>query len=280
MTVSVAVRREELAVDPADPFFFDHPLDHIPGMLMVHGLLELVRNAHTDCFGAESAGRVRANLSFEKFCESDRPAVLSCALQSTEGSSRWNVAVKQGGGRPCTGVVELINTQSGARGDAVRPPRPRSRPYAAAPAALVHRRRPENILVSRTTRAAADADEKVEARILTPPEGHFLCRLRPGFQTPLEFIEAGRQFGTMLEHEERGRPADAQFVLLGLELDVPARVGRTVPLGLSWSVVPNRGNRSRYTMELLDADTGAGHGTLVYESHALRPDSYARMRSA
>ncbi|NEA28219.1 AfsA-related hotdog domain-containing protein, partial [Actinomadura bangladeshensis] len=90
MTASVIERFRELVVDESDPFYFDHPLDHVPGMLLFSGLLELAGRADGLRAGGRRPARVVAGLDFTRFCELDRGTTLSC--RPVPGRNRaWTV---------------------------------------------------------------------------------------------------------------------------------------------------------------------------------------------
>ncbi|MEU1474227.1 ScbA/BarX family gamma-butyrolactone biosynthesis protein [Streptomyces sp. NPDC005760] len=61
--------RWQLRVDTAHPVFFDHPLDHIPGML----LLEAARQAALAHTGEERRVPASFHATFHQFAEFDRP---------------------------------------------------------------------------------------------------------------------------------------------------------------------------------------------------------------
>lgn len=148
---------------------------------------------------------------------------------------------------------------------------------APAPAELVHRRRPENILTGAPERLAPDL---LRSTVLTPPEG---CPLAPDgsrFRSTLEIVEAGRQFGTLLDHTERGRPLDTALLWASLTVDIPARVDRDVPLALYCRIPAGTGRRAQYTHVLVDASSGAELGSLAYHAVPVDPEQYARARSA
>ncbi|WP_165978287.1 AfsA-related hotdog domain-containing protein [Actinomadura darangshiensis] len=270
MTASVLERFRELAVDEADPFYFDHPLDHVPGMLLFSGLLDLAVRADGTRARGRRPGRVVAGLDFTRFCELDRGTTLSC--RPVPGANRaWTVSARQGVREVCAGSIAFADETPetpAARRRAGVPAPPRR-----APADLVHRRRAENILVGEPVRRGRAV---VEAAVLQPPAAE---EPRPGFRSPVEIVEAGRQFATLLEHEEHGRPMDATLLWVALRLDIPYRVGRDVPLVLRWPVARVPGRRSRCAATLADASTGARLGTLGYEAYAVGPEQYERTRA-
>ncbi|WP_433468772.1 AfsA-related hotdog domain-containing protein [Spirillospora sp. CA-128828] len=270
MTASVIDRFRELVVDESDPFYFDHPLDHVPGMLLFSGLLELAVRADALRARGRRPGRVVAGLDFTRFCELDRGTTLSC--RPVPGRNRaWTVAARQGAEEVCGGSVAFAG-EAPEPSAAAAPLTPSAR-AGRAPAELVHRRRPENILVGEPVRRSLGV---VECAVLRPPAGE---GPPPEFRGPVEIVEAGRQFATMLEHEEHGRPIDATLLWVALRLDIPYRVGRDVPLLLRWPVTRVPGRRSRCAATLADASTGADLGSLAYEAYAVDPEQYERTRS-
>ncbi|WP_405620683.1 ScbA/BarX family gamma-butyrolactone biosynthesis protein [Streptomyces sp. NBC_00076] len=66
--------RWQLRVDTAHPVFFDHPLDHVPGMLLLEAARQAVR-AHTS--GARSP--VSFRITFDRYAELDEPAWIETA---------------------------------------------------------------------------------------------------------------------------------------------------------------------------------------------------------
>ncbi|MEU8346026.1 AfsA-related hotdog domain-containing protein [Spirillospora sp. NPDC048832] len=264
MTASVIERFRELVIDESDPFYFDHPLDHVPGMLLFSGLLELAARADGLRARGRPPGRVVAGLDFTRFCELDRGTTLAC--RPVPGRNRaWTVAARQAGREVCGGSIAFAEADPAPPGAAPGPA-----PARRAPAGLVHRHRAENILVGEPVRRGRAV---VESAVLQPPGE------RPPLRGPVEIVEAGRQFATMLEHEVHGRPMDATLLWVALRADIPYGVDRDVPLVLRWPTARPAGRRSRCAATLADGATGAVLGSLTYEAYAVDPEQYARTRT-
>jgi 2-oxo-3-(phosphooxy)propyl 3-oxoalkanoate synthase len=81
-----------LIVDPAHPYFFDHPCDHTPGMLLLEGCAQLAVATATGTAGARAVQpHISAyDVKFEQFVETDRPTALVARLTGppTNGG-RW-----------------------------------------------------------------------------------------------------------------------------------------------------------------------------------------------
>lgn len=263
----------ELRADLDDSFFFDHPLDHLPGMLLLSGLLDLAGKAGSDHSRPSTADQVRSRLRFTKMCELDHPVTLR-GIREPAGDDRcWTVAATQGDSQTCEGVIGFRAGVLGGEGIAGQ----QAVPGPAAPSHLVHCQRPENVLVGAMSRVT---DGVIEAPVLSPQVDHFLAGIDPGFRSALEIVEAGRQFGIMIEHGVRGRPADSRFLWLSLVMDIPWRMPRSIPLTLRWRVSDKGGYRFRYVMSLAAADSHTAYGTLEYEFKAMQSKSYTNLRAA
>ncbi|MET9402350.1 AfsA-related hotdog domain-containing protein [Kitasatospora sp. NPDC002965] len=260
-----------LHVDEDDPCFFDHPLDHVPGMLLVAALLDLIRARMREQADA-GFGRLRISLSFDRICERDRPVLLHCDPVPADDGPAWRLLADQDGETVCQAVAGLGRTAA--------PTGRRTATGTAGPdgdlpadAALVHRRLPENILLGTAVRTE-------RAAVLVPSDGHRLQGDAEGLHTPDALIESARQMATMLGHTAHGRDPDAQMLWLSLEADVPTGLPTSVPLALHWEFTPARGARAAYPMVLVDAESGEPHGRIEIVVHSLDRARYERRRAA
>jgi hypothetical protein len=254
----------DLSIDQTDPFFFDHPLDHVPGMLMVCGMVNFART----CGHTLPEGRVKAAMSFRAMCELDPLPVL--LLESTE-SGRRNVRVTQDSLTVADGWFEFATV------DNVLPWEGQAdgNGQAAAEASLVHRARSENIMLGDPWRV----DDEVTAPVLPPRRGHSLSGPRPDVHSVESLVEAGRQFSTWLPHRFGAWPLDAQMLWVGVTVDLPMALPRSLPVALRWQVASTPRDKAKFHFDLIAAD---GHGpvlgSLLYASKALGPDEYTRFR--
>lgn len=273
MSPSVVTRLEQLAVEQSDTFFYDHPLDHVPGMVLFDGLLRAAGDAHAQRTGDAEPSRIRAGLDFTRICESDEPTTLSCTPAEDRGG--WSVSAVQNEREVCVGTFAFELGQPLTRDFApADQPTPAHVPVPApAPARLVHRSRPENILLGELTR------RPIESMLLTPPDGHVLLRHDPRFRSPVELVEAARQFIVMLAHTEGGAAMDTQMLWLSVTLDIPARLPRHVPALLRCIEHSGTDQRMSCTVLLAEAATGAELGMLNYIIRNISPARYARMRA-
>ncbi|MEU4772769.1 hypothetical protein [Micromonospora sp. NPDC023644] len=269
-----------LVVDPHDPYFFDHPLDHLPGMALVCGLFELLRSADVGIEGTRR--QMLVSLRFPLFCELGDPVGLEAVVPAPARSVAFvgHLAASGGDGASTAGDIGLRAFQGettvcegtvGFRtGEPSRPEVPGTRVSAPAPPAdpaLVHRQHPENVLIS-----AMDADYSVAVR--RPPPGHPLAG-PPGAPARVELVvDAARQFATMINHVAgRSRPG-ATFVLLDLDADLPGDLSGDI--ALNWTPEPAARGRLSLTIRVLVDGVPRGHVGFRY--YVATPAVYDRLR--
>lgn len=94
-----------LRVDTGHPVLFDHPIDHVPGMLT----MEAARQAALLVTGQPRALPVRGAFAFTSYIELDEPCLVHADAQPAQEAGTVDVAVvlEQGDAVPATGAVEL-----------------------------------------------------------------------------------------------------------------------------------------------------------------------------
>lgn len=264
------------------PFFFDHPLDHLPAGLLIEGVTELVEHIATTT-AATTAGprptwRTRTmELDFGSFAEKDLPVEFTArALPGTPGG--WRVSGRQRGRTVCDGKVYAAQAQ---------PPRipvlpaPRAAeddaPRRAAMVAqeLVHRHRPENVLLASYRDHGPGG---YSADLLSPPVGHHL-RGRQGSGAELrsltELVEGARQFVTLLGHEARQVAFDRRYVVASMKASTARAVRRAEPVRLWADTLPSvHGGDVRVRISA----SGREVGEAGFSGYALSPAAYRRLR--
>lgn len=252
-----------LHVDQGHSFYFDHPLDHVPGMLLVAGLLDLARVAVGGPVDPWPDHRIRLALRFPQFCELNEDVTLHC---SPSESASWKLRAEQSGHAVCEGVL-TVNSDTDSAPAVAQP----SRPAKPAAADLVHRVDVANIMIG----ALESPDPGViMAAVLTsqafPDNG--------GLRSTDEIIEAARQLCTMLGHEAHGRTEDSKGLWLDVETDIPGGLPRDLPLALRWQEVPREGARSRFELGLVVPGTDHELGTVTIASHTMSRQAYEKKR--
>ncbi len=82
-------RRWPLRVDTAHPVFFDHPVDHVPGML----LLEAARQAAQAALGPDPVQPVAIESTFERYAELTLPCWIEAEAGRPDAAGNTPVAV-------------------------------------------------------------------------------------------------------------------------------------------------------------------------------------------
>jgi hypothetical protein len=255
-----------LVVDDSDPVIFDHSVDHVPGMLMLHGIAELVEWAGPGTGGARCmAGEF--DLRFTRFVEKDRPAH---AVIAPDGAPHtWRVEISQEGHIACAGRAGTMTLGDGDRpaGHGVAAA---IRSAVRAEAAIVHRRRPENIVISplRPAPAGFMVDYLPSEAARTKRFEHVHCSL--------DVVEAARQFMIMLSHAACGFGLDRRLVLNRLTVSMPGPFPRTDPVRLHCAPPRVRGGRIDFAMHARCGDHPAA--TIGWDITAATPAVYARLR--
>lgn len=208
----------DLLVQEDHPYFFDHPLDHVPGILILEGVLQL----------AEVALRPQLRIceiviQFRNFCEKNSPIHLELT------SGPLLVKVTQEGKEICSvklSVVERISTREKIPFENPFSPEP----FRIAQPHHVHKLRTENVLIS-------ELFEKPEigrfgCHALSPLSGHFLEEGSKWEHSLLYLLEISRQFMMLFAHCVEKIPLDRAMNLISVRLTVQEPFSKDIPIQL------------------------------------------------
>jgi hypothetical protein len=259
------------------PVFFDHRMDHLPGMLLIAAALDAVREPKEQ--GDGESGRLVADFVFTRYCEIGADVDLEAHREAPAGE--WTLQGSQNHQVVYTASIAHrdIGDMTGDRaldGTAGREIRPGSAP-APEPAdgALVHRARRENILLGRPVRDGT----LLRTALLPLPPGHYFIGRSPDARSVEELVEAARQLATLLWHDEYGAASDQHLILDRVEVDVSRGLPRTTPLELRWARRPRRGNRARFAAEIWEAGSTRHYaGFVAVTCRAVSATAYRRLR--
>jgi hypothetical protein len=97
-----------LRVLTTHPVLFDHPVDHVPGMLVMEGM----RQAGRALLGWRDAQPFECDVTFERFVEFDSPCFVRARVlrQSAADTATLAVEAVQDGHVAALGTVEMTNT--------------------------------------------------------------------------------------------------------------------------------------------------------------------------
>ena len=223
----------ELRVDEEDPYFFDHALDHVPGILMVEGIVQLALHR------APGHWVRRLALKFRRFCEKQHAVRIE--LLPRAGGLCFGGQVLQHGQAVGSFEIELGAPPLLPVGIAA-PVRPVDQPQ------LLHKRHAANVLVGPLAEGARGHD----TALVPPPAGHRFAHGAPGFHGPLYLLETARQAVMLGAHGVMGIPLGLPMNLLALELRLAEPAPRAASLAYRLQPQPLR---KVDTMTLADVRT-------------------------
>jgi hypothetical protein len=224
-----------LRVDEGHGYFFDHPLDHVPGILLLHGAVALATLAAARLRPGRPGLYVRAvDVRFRRYTEKAPPITLSARPVPSAGPAlAVAVRVEQSGQVTCECRVEVDEAAAIA---------PYDPPAAFPPGAdrpdrhLLHKSRDENVLVGPLEEHAGG----LRVRTLPVPPGHFFADGDPRQHSMLYFLEIARQCFMLVAHTAVGVPLGVPMNLVALTFALAAPIPRGAPLELVPQVAADR----------------------------------------
>jgi hypothetical protein len=96
----------QLRVDQSHAVLFDHPVDHVPGMV----LMEAARQAALLTVGEPDALPVRCHFTFDKYVELDAPTIVTAAPMppAIRGNRGVEVKFEQASSTVATGLLDML----------------------------------------------------------------------------------------------------------------------------------------------------------------------------
>ncbi|WP_445676171.1 AfsA-related hotdog domain-containing protein [Pseudomonas aeruginosa] len=266
----------ELVPNENNCFFFDHPVDHIPGMLLLDGLLLLAKGAaeKEHAIPASKTFISKAEIIFEHFCEKTKTLLEATPARpnNTKLNPSYNVKAKSKNAVVCHGSVWLAHCASltdipidaGVSKCGTVP----------APAHLVHKTRNENIFISNLIK---HSDECYSSQVIPLHPSNELYNRQNLFYTALELIEACRQFCLIFQHQIENTPLSSPFILTSLTACFKKPITRNIILDI---VLVDRNSLSATKivrhLELREKSSTIGEVTL--NGRVVTPKLYSRIR--
>lgn len=212
-----------LIVDESHPYFFDHPLDHVSGILLIEAMSQLVERC-VPSFRGKNAYIKHAKFTFNRFCEKHLPTLIS--LEKAEANARWdmvNVAAKQSGCSVCVGRLAIAANGMPKAGNA------EIMRVNLADAKYLHKANAENVLISTPVMSS---EKEFICRALPPTSKHLLAGGDEIVFSFLYWFEAARQFITYLSHDYYAVPFGSPMNLVSVEFSMskPLTRGMTYQL--------------------------------------------------
>ncbi len=255
------ISRAFARVDLNDPEIFDHPVDHVPGMLLAVAGLELAEHA-----SMLEPDDVTFRLTFTKFCELRAPVELS-ASREDGGTSR--IDVTQSGRTIAQGLLTRRATQ---------PPMERIPVPALGRRSIVgervHRIHRRNIGIGPLT----VEDGWVWTRVRE--QGATVGGLPPRAAAVASILEAARQFAVAILPRGGGHPVEILMIYVGLTAQVPT----ALPPGhaaraLSWQITPPEQTRKLLIDVHALSEWATKVGSILIAIRCVDADKYAQLRA-
>ena len=221
--------------------------------------------------------QIREDAYFPK-AEKHEPITLSLA-PSTKTSDAVQVTVKQRGEVLCTATItrqlgataRALPSSAHAPHDPVKMMTPEAR--------LIHKARPENVLVSELCEEGDG--ERLIARTRPLPADHALAQGDPRQLSMLYLLEVGRQTFMLNAHQRFRVPLGLPMNLLRLRFSLSAPIPRHLPLTLVPVSAPQRWNGLLVTgtcaLEVRVSDRTIGRGE--FQAQAIEKDLYTVQRT-
>lgn len=247
----------ELAVDTEHPFFFDHALDHLPGLLLVTAMTELAWHcsAHTEQMAGLPLYNPQLQARFTKWCLFE-PAVRLHARGRDALPTLVDVQARQEGTQRCEAHVKLAPTRLlTAQGGPERHVSPCDQ-------RLVNKHDLANVMIG----TPLLEDELVRAQVRVQPAGHALAGPDAQLLGTLYLLEAFMQTQRYLNKTaEQLAGVRLRDTLCEVSIELLRPIGRTEPVDIVRPRHPVQAGRGlrRHEGELRMGDERVGHCAIV-----------------
>lgn len=205
-----------LRVDEGHPYFFDHPLDHVPGILLIEGVLQLIEHA-VPALRGDAMFISALNVRFQRYVMKARPVAIELRQ---DGHHSYTARVMQDDQLMCTCNLAVSPGQVPAPSAELTPAHPCQRQD------WLHKARAENVLVS-------DIDPQARVLACPIPPGQFFEDGHPRQHSMVYFLEIARQAYMQIAHGTLRIPLKTPMNLLVLDFTLTRPIGRHKALALA-----------------------------------------------
>ncbi len=262
-----------LKVDESHSYFFDHPLDHVPGILILEGMLQLM-----ELFLPDNQFIKALELNFRRFCEKrDRILIQARPIRPARAGA-YSVSVVQRGSMVAQCKVETGEIPENlARQAAGHAPVPDLRPFPDPK--YLHKLHEENVLVTELQEIVAG--ESCSCGLLAPPENHILAEGREDSYSLLYLLETTRQCVMLIAHLLERIPLNMPMNLVSVGIQLSRPVPRGVPLQFVCSRQPVRkvGQMTIAHIALDIQAAGESIGRTAIKAQVVDKATYQKQRS-
>ncbi len=185
-----------LVVDKTHPFFFDHPLDHVPGLLLLEGAVQAAQSEATEsCFVSSIVA------DFKQYTFFDKEIFLHSIVEQGIDTVVSTIEVIQDNIARASIRVALTSSEHSTDANPLSPFLPTSQSHDLVPCAgrAINKKRAENVLIT----SPVMTDDKISAQLLPmAPE----CVFSDSAETvhPLYLLESFMQIQRYLNANQDG----------------------------------------------------------------------------
>lgn len=219
-----------LIVNEEDPYFFDHPLDHVPGILLLAGIQELLAiiSGSEHGTGSRPGCFIKSiKMTFLKYCEKDFPAFIKIHRKKIQGHDVfYQGKIIQSQREVClfslgTGIIQgVINRKNSAKVILLKDKK------------LIHKHRRENVFISSLKEIN---NLTFTGELANPGETHYLGRESEEYLSMLYVLEVTRQYIMLLAHSVFNIPLGIPMILLSLDASLSRPVSKNTELKMIWT---------------------------------------------
>lgn len=213
--------RAQLLVNETHPYFFDHPLDHVPGILLIEGMLQLVELASPPRRG-QVAYVKNMSVKFHHYVQKE--GVIDLQVEPGKEPQVFNARVMQAGKLMCSCVLGIAYSAACEMLPAGKFTATRCRDKA-----LLHKTREENVIVSDMKMTA----QGLSVETLELADEHFFRKDNPRHYSMVYFLEVARQCYMQLAHSYLRIPLNTPMNLLALSFTLDRPIPKDSPLTLA-----------------------------------------------
>ena len=272
-----------LRVPEEHPYFFDHPLDHIPGILLLEGILQLFFIAAPDWLDLVKDQEMyikNVEISFYHWCEKGRPIMVELTRKNGESSPEDRFAaqgrIMQNGNTVCT--VDLKGAVAPTGSVALSFAFPLESHVPCPELKLLHKHHKENVIVSSLT---SDGAGGYACNLIKPDVNHIFSNRKSSFYSMLYLLEAIRQFVMLLAHTIGNITLEAPIILLSFQFSLHGPVYRhkNLHLKVASHSEMNLGKKIVGSMAITLHEPGGILGEGSLKSMVISKEEYQRQRN-
>ena len=255
-----------LIVNEHHSYFFDHALDHVPGVLLLAGILQLVEVYKADQNNAELFIH-QVDIQFKRYAEKNSPIQISLKHYN---SMCYEIEVTQNHHILCLCTVKITENNK----QFIQPNEQSFKPCVKQN--YLHKSIPENILVSDLNYQNQDAF----VMTCPIPLDHYFSQGNPKSLSMIYFLEVARQCFMLLAHEMLDIPTGTPMNLIQLSFSLNTPISRNSSFKLvphhelkKWSGLMQTGE---VDISLQDATREIGRAKIT--SQVINKEIYAMQR--